>query len=270
MKKIQKNKNGAFIQLPKVLLEAACYAVLSLYSKVLYALLAERSRLSAANGWRDDKGRTFIYFPLSDVQRLLGCCHDSATKYMRELEEVGLLTRVKQGLGRPDKLIVHDIPGDDGTYCGFVAAESPLSGVPDDRTPDSGDVATNNNYIKNNNNKTIDGYDDLVAQVKEAIEYDVLAHRRDRDMVDDIVELLADAMSGTSPTIRVNGDERPREQVMRRFRSLNCDHVEYVLDRLKEVKPTVSNIRAYLLTALYNAPATMDSYYTADARAWLE
>ena len=108
----------------------------------------------------------------------------------------------------------------------------------------------------------------LLSQIKNSIEYDVLIERKDHDLVDDIIALLADVMSGTSPTIRLGGDEYSREQVMRRFRSLNYDHIEYVLDRMKEVKPTVGNIRAYLLTALYNAPATMDSYYTADARAW--
>ena len=44
---------------------------------------------------------------------------------------------------------------------------------------------------------------------------------------------------------------------------LDSEHIEYVLFAMERSKPEIRNIRAYLLTALYNAPATMDSYYSA-------
>ena len=47
------------------------------------------------------------------------------------------------------------------------------------------------------------------------------------------------------------------------FLKLNSSHIEYVLDRMRENTTYVRNIKKYLLAALYNAPATIDSYYTS-------
>ena len=63
--------------------------------------------------------------------------------------------------------------------------------------------------------------------------------------------------------IRIAGDDYPAEVVKSRFLKLNSSHIEYVLDRMRENTTYVRNIKKYLLAALYNAPATMDSYYTS-------
>ena len=261
-------KKDAFIRVPKVLIEDERYATVSPESKLLYGLLWDRHRLSTENHWLDENSRVFIYYTLQSIRNVFGCGAEKATKMLRELQGVGLLFRKKQGRGKPDKLYVKEISTE---YVEVLNenAENPQSKTSKTEIQECGKSERNNTeFNKTELNKTIDRYDMLLSQIKNSIEYDVLIERKDHDLVDDIIALLADVMSGTSPTIRLGGDEYSREQVMRRFRSLNYDHIEYVLDRMKEVKPTVGNIRAYLLTALYNAPATMDSYYTADARAW--
>ena len=58
-------------------------------------------------------------------------------------------------------------------------------------------------------------------------------------------------------------DDYPAEVVKSRFLKLNSSHIEYVLDRMRENTTYVRNIKKYLLAALYNAPATIDSYYTS-------
>ena len=55
----------------------------------------------------------------------------------------------------------------------------------------------------------------------------------------------------------------PAEVVKSRFLKLNSSHIEYVLDRMRENTTYVRNIKKYLLAALYNAPATIDSYYAS-------
>ena len=45
---------------------------------------------------------------------------------------------------------------------------------------------------------------------------------------------------------------------------INSGHLEYVFDCIDKNTTKVGNIKAYLLAALYNAPATMDSYYRAE------
>ena len=101
--------------------------------------------------------------------------------------------------------------------------------------------------------------------ILENIEYDILAQneRLDRDRLDELVELMVDTVCSNREMIRVAGDDYPAEVVRSRFLKLNASHIEYVLDRMRENTTYVRNIKKYLLAALYNAPVTMDSYYTS-------
>ena len=101
--------------------------------------------------------------------------------------------------------------------------------------------------------------------ILDNIEYDFLVQneRMDRDRLDELVELIVDTVCSRRETIRIAGDDYPAEVVKSRFLKLNSSHIEYVLDRMRENTTYVRNIKKYLLAALYNAPATIDSYYTS-------
>ena len=101
--------------------------------------------------------------------------------------------------------------------------------------------------------------------ILENIEYDYLIqnHQLDRDRLDELVELMVDTVCSNREMIRIAGDDYPAEVVKSRFLKLNSSHIEYVLDRMRENTTYVRNIKKYLLAALYNAPATIDSYYTS-------
>ena len=101
--------------------------------------------------------------------------------------------------------------------------------------------------------------------ILENIEYDILVQneRMDRDRLDELVELMVDTVCSRRKTIRIAGDDYPAEVVKSRFLKLNSSHIEYVLDRMRENTTYVRNIKKYLLAALYNAPATIGSYYTS-------
>ena len=101
--------------------------------------------------------------------------------------------------------------------------------------------------------------------ILENIEYDCLIqnHRLDRDRLDELVELMVDTVCSNREMIRIAGDDYPAEVVKSRFLKLNSSHIEYVLDRMRENTTYVRNTKKYLLAALYNAPATIDSYYTS-------
>ena len=101
--------------------------------------------------------------------------------------------------------------------------------------------------------------------ILENIDYDILTHdeKLDRDRLDELVELMVDTVCSNREMIRVAGDDYPAEVVRSRFLKLNASHIEYVLDRMRENTTYVRNIKKYLLAALYNAPVTMDSYYTS-------
>ena len=74
---------------------------------------------------------------------------------------------------------------------------------------------------------------------------------------------MVDTVCSHREMIRIAGDDYPAEVVKSRFLKLNSSHIEYVLDRMRENTTYVRNIKKYLLAALYNAPATIDSYYTS-------
>ena len=103
------------------------------------------------------------------------------------------------------------------------------------------------------------------ALILENIEYDVLSQnvQLDKGRLDELVELMVDTVCSNREMIRVAGDNYPAEVVRSRFLKLNASHIEYVLDRMRENTTYVRNIKKYLLAALYNAPVTMDSYYTS-------
>ena len=83
------------------------------------------------------------------------------------------------------------------------------------------------------------------------------------DRLDELVELMVDTVCSHREMIRIAGDDYPAEVVKSRFLKLNSSHIEYVLERMRENTTYVRNIKKYLLAALYNAPVTMDSYYTS-------
>lgn len=98
-----------FLRIPKAILTDEKYAVLSDGAMLLYGILLDRRSLSERNDWRDKKGDIFVYCTLETIQMTLRCAHQKATKLLTELEEVGLIWRKKQGLGKPAKIYVVDI-----------------------------------------------------------------------------------------------------------------------------------------------------------------
>lgn len=98
-----------FFRIPKAILTDEKYVGLSEGAMLLYGILLDRRSLSERNEWRDKKGDVFVYCTLETIQMTLRCAHQKATKLLMELEEVGLIRRKKQGLGRPAKIYVVDI-----------------------------------------------------------------------------------------------------------------------------------------------------------------
>ena len=110
--------------------------------------------------------------------------------------------------------------------------------------------------------EAFDGYRELIL---ENIDYDVLASdpRVDREQLDEIVDLVQETVCSTRSRIRVAGNDYPAEVVRAKLLKLNSEHIRFVMDCLKQNTTRIRNIRQYLLTALFNAPSTMASYYAA-------
>ena len=101
--------------------------------------------------------------------------------------------------------------------------------------------------------------------IKENIDYDCLLEQnpRSKDRIKEIVNLMLDVICSRRLYIRVNGEDFPQEVVKSQFLKLDSSHIEYVIMALDKCPSDIRNIRSYLVTALYNAPLTIDSFYSA-------
>lgn len=108
--------------------------------------------------------------------------------------------------------------------------------------------------------------DGLEMIIKRNISYEIFCQRdkETQDQVDEIIALITEVLK-LSPEnkLRIGGATKAVADVQERFMKLNFFHVEYVLECLNQASEStkIRNIRMYLLTMLYNAPATINNYY---------
>ena len=108
----------------------------------------------------------------------------------------------------------------------------------------------------------MESFNEYREVIKGNIEYDCLCERYSREMLDEAVEIMLDAICVKRDNIRIGGADYPAEIVKARLLSLTSEHIEYVIGCIKDNTTKVRNIKAYMLTTLYNAPATIGSFYT--------
>lgn len=211
---------------------------------------------------------------------------DSIASALKELEQHGYLTRkrLRDANGRLGEIeySIHEEPiTAENSDCSSV---SPKRDFPRQVNPGQEKPALENpaqlNTKETNTKKNKDTHPSIYAAgcppggmdrmepyrclIHENIEYDILVQRYEAERVDEIVELMLDAIHTTKPIVRAGGEDRPAEVVKSRLLKLTHDHIAYVFDSLDANDAKIHNIRAYLLTALYNAPTTMESALQAD------
>lgn len=105
-------------------------------------------------------------------------------------------------------------------------------------------------------------------RIKKQIDYDFLPYRLngwELKQADEMLELMVEVAMNRSQTMRVGRDEFVTSYVQERFKAITIDHIEQVLQGLKENEGRITNVKAYLLASLFNAAAT--SYNTASLSA---
>lgn len=288
-----------FLRIPKVLFTEERFKGLSLEAKVLYGLLLDRLSLSMKNGWLDDDNRVFIHYTLENIMEDLGYSSGKCVKIMQELDDkkgIGLIERKKQGLGKPDiiyvknflKLIGENEPSksaetEDLQNLQVKTFSVDKSGVIRDETAGFQNLKANNTDIKHNefsNTESFnpsgestdtpisDGMDEIDSYkqlIRDNIEYD---HHmkydgvRDKEIYQELYELVCDIVCVRRKTVHIGKTDYPYELVKSRFLKLDSCHLEYVIESLNNTTSHITDIRGYLLTALYNAPSTINTYWT--------
>ena len=257
--------------------------------------------LSIKNEWYDKTGRVYIYYTVEEICDSLNCGRDKAMRLLAELDTgkgVGLIERKKQGQGKPTRIYVkrfttQELPPqpekkpeppapppavdfDDVQKSDFTTSRG--------RDFRRAEVAeTDPNQTKRNQIDFIQPDPSIYPpapsarqmeidrceqreEIKTSIEYEHLKQEIPYDDVESLLELIVDVMCSTAATMRIGGEVLPVESVRQRFRQLDSEHIKYVIDSLRQTTTKINNIRAYLLTALYNAPITIGPYYSAAVR----
>lgn len=138
------------------------------------------------------------------------------------------------------------------SYQSCTSSQHIQGGQQGDIRPDSGMDRTG---------EKIDAYRECI---RENIDYQCF-RPQDMESVDELVELMADTMLVPDRrTVRVAGAEKPAPVVKGRFMKLAHSHIEYVIGCMQKHTGKIRNIKSYLLTALYNSPLTISSYYHAE------
>lgn len=223
----------------------------------------------------------------------LNCGHDKAVKLLKELDTqngIGLIERIKQGQGKPAKIYVrqfskNDAPDSpdgnqnelslpesrkpDSEKQDIIASEKQESWLLEIRSIDCVKTDGNNidkNYIENSyTDPSI--YPSEAEEIKETVRgrhnYPLLATSYMNNNPDYIPKLISHVQCSTAPYLKLGRETLPMPKVLARFRRLRFAHTAYVQDALENTTSEIKNIKAYLLTALYNAPLTIGPYYSA-------
>lgn len=110
-----------------------------------------------------------------------------------------------------------------------------------------------------------DEIDEIREEVKDQLDYEYACKEFGKDRIDGIVDIMVETLLSVG-TVNIGRNQLPAEQVKNVFRKINMEHIRYIFDCIEETsrEKKIRNMKSYLMTALYNAPMTMDVYYDSD------
>ena len=106
--------------------------------------------------------------------------------------------------------------------------------------------------------------DACMALIQQNIEYEhhMKFDRPDeRSLYEELYAVICEVVCVKHRSVRVGGEEYPHALVKERFLKLGEEHLRYVIECMRNTSTRITNIKAYMITALYNAPMTMNHYY---------
>ena len=267
----EQSQQFAFYRIPKVLFTDNRFQKISTEGKVLYGLLLDRVSLSRENGWIDEEGRVYIIFTLNAIRQAMNCAEKSAIKYLTELEDFGLIERIRQGLGKPAIIYVKNFIDQYNLQVKTCnnSSSGPVEVPVQDQYNLQPNYTNNKNTDFNNTNPILSGDEERMGYeqfLKDQLDVEILKQEYPygREMIDGILELILDVLCSKRKMIRIAGDDKPVNVVKGRFMKLTIEHIRYVMNCLQENTTKIRSIKQYMLAALYNAPSTIDGYYRAE------
>ena len=213
--------------------------------------------------------------------KLYGVSKSSITKWVSALVKKGYIYNEiiykegsKEVLNRYLKLSNNPIVKNADRYSKLL--DNPI--VKNEDTPIVKNYEDNNTSINNTINNTYQSinhketekdpatlldYERYERVIKDNIGYDVLLNEIEQSQLDEIVSIMLEICCSNAKTIRVGKENKNSEVVKSQMLKINSFHIRYVINRMQETPTKIKNVKSYIVTCLYNAPITMENYYTA-------
>ena len=139
----------SFIRIPKLLLKDPKFLDLSYGAIITYAVLLDRMNLSIKNGWHDEMNRVYIRYKVADLMDVIGKTDDTVSKYLKELEDIGLIERPRKGLGKGKVTYVKNFISPDLRDGNLITRENAGNGSGEIIADDSNNTVIVDNSSKN-------------------------------------------------------------------------------------------------------------------------
>lgn len=244
---------------------------------------------SGSISWKKKFKSNLVQMGYAQIKERFNLTHNQAAAALARLEKLGLAKRhfrkVLIGGTRcnnvmyleifPDKIAeitykINDDSSGEVSDCNGIPMEIYSNRSEDEMaemdvsacTPEVIEPQTNTKNITEITKKDYPYITQIREQFKDQIDYDVLLidYLFHKEQINEIVDIATEVLTSEKETITVNGEKRPAEYVKERYRRLDMGSIGYVLTSLREYKNGATNIRAFLITTLFNAASTVDTY----------
>ena len=285
----QSESTQAFAKLPKVFFDekAPQYKHLTAQHILAYTLMRERLQLSIINQIEDKDGTPFIYYDLGKMAADVRCGEKKAGQLVNDLNNMGLVRKVRQGLGKPNRIYVHDVleaepskrldrtRSKDGQEpqeeqlksCQENIAEPskgqtrPVEGT----VPEQSNGQSNKTEISNtenskteisntdNSNYSVNGNEralDGGFMTPDARKY--FLARNEESLVDEVRKLLFKIVRATPQTIRIDDREMKGNAVSKQLENISIAQIETALNHVVEKKCSEEQREECLTAELYH------------------
>ena len=270
-----------FYQFQAVLLDSDDYSNLSNDSRVLYAVMQKRLRLSMENGWMDQNGRTFFYYSREELAEKIRVSLPTCRKAVKQLIDAELLHEVRQGLGKANRLYllkpkvyqIEEIAPDQfnsGNYSDDASQPLDSGNAQSEESFHSRQKKSFSQERKNlspkeiYNSHTENSYTspssspqnvdmlEMTNGVKKQIEYDSLCDTYDVKMLDVIVDVISGVLDYNSDTFRIGKFYYKTSRVKESFSQVDKAAVEHTIDAMKSSTEKIYNYRNYIVSVMFN------------------
>lgn len=230
---------------------------------------------------------------------------DAVRTAVLELESAGYVlreqTRAAQGTFSQIEYVIYEIPQLDSPILENPITDNPITEKPMSENPiqlntnQENKKESNTEYINYSSNpipsynpsleeetvdksdsgrerkgQRINNYDLWERQIKTNVDYESLMvnYPYEHQLIDEIISIMVETVMSNRAMIRIAGDDYPFSVVKEKFLQIRYDHMQFIIEGFNEGarNTEIKNIKQYIKAVIFNAPTTIDSYYTAKVR----